>query len=143
MITLDELNHYIDLNILNSKLFDGLDDKTKEKAMNQSLTTLIRFLPQIYKNKESISVEIVAEQVLWILRIDDTIQRSEMGVTSISIDGISMSVNEKERTIAPSILFENGIESIKKRVIGSYSVEVGDLNKFNTDYSRQYWRYSR
>lgn len=125
MNQLASVTEYIELNILHSKLFDTASPDNKLKAINQAVNTLIRHL-DVYVSKESIPVEDVAEQVMWLFKMDDTMQRAELGTTSISVDGVSVSFTEMDRTIAPNVLNIYGIRSTKRRRVGSYEVPVRD-----------------
>lgn len=119
------VTEYIKENILHSKLYDSADDTTKRKAVNQSVNMLFKLLG-VFKRKEDIPVSDVAEQALWLLKMDDTMQRVEMGATSISVDGISISFSEMDRSIAPSVLSGYGMHTTKRSRVGSYSVPLED-----------------
>ncbi|MFT2194253.1 hypothetical protein ACMV6C_04325 [Bacillus subtilis] len=122
MLTQVEVGQFIDDNILHSKLWDASDAAVKQKAVNQAHHTLFRYLPDVYKEGEVIPVEDVAEQVLWLLKLDDTMQRAEMGTLMITIDGIQVQLKDMDRTISPKILNYYGISSIRKKRVGSYAV---------------------
>jgi predicted AlkP superfamily phosphohydrolase/phosphomutase len=122
---LDLVTQYIQDNILHSKVFDNATPEQRNKAVNQAINTLLRYLPDVYRDRESIPVEDVAEQVLWLLKIDDSLQRAEMGATMITVDGISIQMREMDRTIAPTILNLYGIKDSRKRRVGSYSDSLG------------------
>lgn len=117
---LNEVNTFIDENILHSKVWDMADDTTKKKAINNAKRTLTLMLPNYYKNE--VPVEHVAEQCIWMLKIDDSIQRSELGVTYIQVDGVSMNISEKDRSIAPFICKAFNLPvGFNKRRVGTYS----------------------
>jgi hypothetical protein len=122
---LEQVTQYIQENILHSKLFDTATPEQRNKAVNQAINTLLRYLPDVYKDVESLPVEDVAEQVLWLLKIDDSIQRAEMGATMITVDGIQIQISQMDRTIAPSILNLYGYKDTRRRRVGSYSDVLG------------------
>lgn len=122
---LDQVSLYVEENILHSKLFDNATPSQKNKAVNQAMNTLLRYLPAVYKSRESLPVEDVAEQVLWLLKMDDTMQRAEMGTTMISVDGMQVMVKEMDRTIAPAIMNLYGIRDTRRRKVGNYSDSLG------------------
>lgn len=118
---LQEVNQYIDENVLHSKLWDVATDKVKTKAINNAQRILRMMLPNYYT--DSIPVEHIAEQSLWMLKIDDSLQRAELGVTYIQIDGVAMNITDKDRSIAPYIMKALKLPQgyfIKRRV-GRYS----------------------
>lgn len=122
---LEQVTQYIEENILHSSLFDNASDQQKIKAVNQAMNTLLRYLPAVYMSRESLPVEDVAEQVLWLLKLDDMMQRAEMGATMITVEGIQVQIRDMDRTIAPSILNLHGIKDSRKRRVGSYSDSLG------------------
>lgn len=129
---LELVTQYINENILHSKVFDQATPEMKNKAVNQAVNTLLRYLPDVYRDRESIPVEDVAEQVLWLLKIDDSIQRAEMGATMITVDGIQVQISQMDRTIAPAILNLYGFRDSRKRRVGSYS----DVLSYRTGMGR-------
>lgn len=133
------VDQYITDNILHSKLWDDATPEIRSKAVNQSVNTLLKYLPDVYKDEESLPVDDVAEQVLWLLKLDDYMQRAEMGAMMITVDGIQINIKDMDRTISPKILSYYG-KSIKKRKVGSYveavenSYRMGIKNDFNYRY---------
>ena len=128
----EQVTQYIADNVLHSKLFDVATESQKTKAINQASITLLRYLPDVYKDEESLPVEDVAEQVLWLLKLDDSIQRAELGATGVSVDGISVQYREMDRTIAPNILNLYGIKDTRRKRIGSYT----DAQAYRTGIGR-------
>lgn len=122
----EEINQYILVNVLQSKVWDSSDFTHKRKAINTAERTLKRVLPDIYPKDQPIDIEHLSEQVIWIMKIDDSLQRSELGVKSITLDGISISMDQKDRSIAPFILEANDLSvdgftgGVCKRKVGSY-----------------------
>lgn len=122
----EAITEYIFLNVLQSKVWDMADFITRRKAINTAERTLKRVLPEIYPKDEAIDMEHLAEQSIWIMKIDDSLQRSELGVKSITLDGISISMDQKDRSIAPFIVEANQLSldaltgGVSKRKVGSY-----------------------
>ncbi|APT46580.1 hypothetical protein [Bacillus safensis] len=147
MLTQVEVGQYIDENVLHSKLWDTSEESVKQKAVNQAQHTLFRYLPDVYKVGEVIPVEDVAEQVLWLLKMDDSMQRAEMGTLMITVDGIQIQLKEMDRTISPKILNFYGISSIRRKKVGSYAVPISDTYRAGieakTDRHDKYSRFRR
>lgn len=133
---------YIESNILHSKPYDSATPETRKKAVNQAVNTLFRQL-DIYETKAGIPVEDIAEQVLWLLKMDDSMQRAELGATSISVDGVSISFSEMDRTVAPTVLNAYGLRSTKRRRVGSYAVPVRDTLRVGQMYPPSYYNRGR
>lgn len=125
-----EISNYIDENIYHSKVWDIADNKARLKAVNNSERILTRVLKKYLGNE--VPIEFIAEQAVYLMRIDDTFLRAELGATSITLDGISVSIKDKDRTIAPAILDSLGITpdaitgGISRRKVGKYSTSIGD-----------------
>lgn len=123
---LEEITEFIETNIYHSKVWDQASEKYRLKAINQAKRTLIRLLPQFYA--EAVDVESLAEQTIWIMKIDDTFQRADMGATSISVDGMSIAITDKDRTLAPFILEKHNLPAtgLVRRKVGRYQRVPGD-----------------
>lgn len=121
MVILADVTQFISENVLHSKLYDSATPEMKQKAVNQSANTLVKYMSDVYKDVEALPVDDVAEQVLWLLKMDDSMQRAEMGTMMISVDGTQIMLKDMDRTIAPKLLSLHGITSIRKRRVGQYS----------------------
>lgn len=123
------VNDFIAENILHSSAWDSATEEQKKKAVNQSERTLKRLFPRIYAGE--IPVEHLAEQSIWILKIDDMVQRAEMGATYISVDGISISYSQKDRSLCPFIMEVLDLSEgwNLRRKVGRYSTSLYDSNR--------------
>lgn len=130
MATVEDVVSYIDANIYHSKLFDSATDAQRSKAVNQAKKTLYRYLPHVYESEDAVPIADLVDQVLWLLRIDDSLQRAEMGTTSIDIDGMSIQMSDMDRTIAPNILKLHGATDVKRRRVGSYVDTLHDTYRY-------------
>lgn len=128
-----DVDTYINLNIYQSKVWDTATDLFRTKAINQAERTLKRMLPIVYES--GVPVEHLAEQVIWLMKIDDSFQRAELGASNISLDGISISIKDKDRTLAPFILEVNRITpdgitgGMTRRKVGRYSTSISDSHR--------------
>lgn len=128
----NDVKAFIEENILQSKVWDASTEVYQRKAVNTAVRSLHRLLPDIYPKDKDIPVEHVAEQTVWLMKIDDTFQRAELGASSITVDSITISFNEKDRSIAPFILEENGISpdaltgGLTKRKVARYGTYISD-----------------
>lgn len=129
MDLVQQVNDFISANVLHSNVWDSADTMQKTKAVNQSDRTLKRLFPDKYV--DGVPVDHLAEQCLWILKIDDMVQRSEMGATSLSIDGISISYQQKDRSVCPYIMevFNLSEGWNLRRKVGRYTTSIQDTNR--------------
>lgn len=132
---LEQVTLFIQENVYHSRLFDNATELQRKKAVNQAVNTLLKHLPDVYKDKDALPVEDVAEQVLWIMKLDDSFQRAELGATMITVDGVSVMLREMDRTISPTILNAYGIRDTRKRKVGSYTDAMG----YRTGMGRYPW----
>lgn len=123
------VNNFITENILHSEVWDSANETQKLKAINQSERTLKRMFPKKYPAE--VPIEHIAEQSIWILKIDDMVQRAEMGATSISIDGFSISYSQKDRSLCPFIMEVLNLSEgwNLRRKVGRYSTYISDSNR--------------
>lgn len=119
------VSQFIDDNIYQSKCWDAANSVQRKKAINNSIRTLKSYLPQIYSG--DIPIDHLAEQIIWFMKIDDTFQRAELGAKSMEVDGFNISIDSKDRSIAPYVLRVNNIPTDPKtgelivRKVGRYA----------------------
>lgn len=126
MDRVQEVEIFIAENILHSGVWDNATESQKVKAINQAERTLKRYFPDYYEG--SIPVEHTAEQCIWIMKIDDMVQRSELGATYISVDGISISYSNKDRSLCPFLMEVHDLSEgwNLRRKVGSYMTTIHD-----------------
>ncbi|HBI7084835.1 TPA: hypothetical protein K8M77_000306 [Clostridium perfringens] len=126
MDTVKQVNDFIADNILHSEVWDSATEQQKKKAVNQANRTLKRMFPKVYTAE--VPIEHLAEQTLWILKIDDMFQRAELGATYIAVDGVAMNIANKDRSICPFLMevlnLSEGWNS--RRKVGRYSTYMKD-----------------
>lgn len=125
MFDTEQVHAYIETNILHSDVYDRADEKQRSKAFNQATLTLSDFIKE-----DDITLRDVAEQVVFIFKLDGTIQRAELGVNYVMVDGIQITLTSAERTIAPSIMRRHDIVSTRKRRVGSYATPLSSTYRF-------------
>lgn len=143
--TLTAVTDYIDDNIYHSSVWDEANSTARSKAINNSIDLLIRGLDGRYSAEEDIPINILANQVVWFMRIDDTFLRAEMGASYIQMSGVMVNLKDKDLSIAPYVLDCLGISpdpitgGVTKRKVGRYitSPTVGtDISIFRS-YGRE------
>ena len=133
-----EVSKYIDDNILQSVLWDSSDETVRRKAANNAYESLARLLPDVFADKE-IEVDDIAQQAVFLLKIDDSFQRAELGVVQMSIDGMTLIFRDRDYTIAPYISGKYGITVVngKRRRTASYRVDPFSSYRIPIDSSRK------
>lgn len=117
MIDLETANEYFSTEVLHTEEWDTATDLQKQKALKQAENQLYRFYTNFDRETRPLPDYAIFEQALWLLRIDETIRRAEMGVTSITVSGIQISVSQKDNSIAPAVVSIVG-RRIGRSVIG-------------------------
>lgn len=129
MDKMTQVDSFIRDNILHSAVWDSANELQRIKAVNQSERTLKRYFSKTYK--DDVPIEHLSHQAIWLLKMDDFIQRAELGATSISIDGISIAYSEKDRSVCPFIMEELNLSEgwNLRRKVGRYSTSLRDSNR--------------
>ncbi|ELU5588596.1 hypothetical protein SCB17_003119 [Clostridium perfringens] len=128
MVSLKTLNSFIENEILHSEVWDNAPDRVKNKAINNATRNLHRLLPKQYPANTEIPVEDLAEQCIWMLKIDDMVQRTELGAKYINIDGISISYSTKDRSLCPFLMQKFNLSENwnARRKVGRYATFMED-----------------
>lgn len=140
---LAKVKQYIDSNILHSEQWDAASEDTKKKAANNAEIILQRLLPDVYDSE--VPVDDIAFQAVWMMKIDDSFQRAELGVQQMSVDGVTILFRNKDNTIAPALSQKYGIATVNgiRRRAGRYSVATHDTYRIPVDNSKQLARERR
>lgn len=85
--------------VLNNDAWVNSDNDSKQRALNNASNILSRH----YRNRV-LPDEAVFEQAIWLLKITEARKQSEQGVVSYSVDGISVTLSQVDRTIAQPVL---------------------------------------
>lgn len=135
-----DVAEYVNTHIIQSHVWDNADHKLRTKAINRAYSMLVNI---VFKGIpiETLPVELLAEQAVWLLKIDDSIERAEMGMKNIWVDGTMLTITERDNSICPIIYKLLGIattKSGKPRRTGAYHTHTGDVsrwgNKVNSNH---------
>ena len=122
------VSQYIEDTVIQSFVWDNSDIKLRKKAVRRAELTLRSILGDVFGTDE-IPVEILGEQVVWILKLDDTIERAELGMQNVWVDGTMITVSDKDNSICPLVFKMLGIPVTnkgKRRRVGGYQPYVKD-----------------
>lgn len=123
---LQKADGYFSEAVLHNDPWMKADPESKKRALHQATHILFRY----YGLKREISCEAIFEQAFWLLRISEARKTAEQGVTSYTVDGISVALSQIDRTIAPQAMAILG-----RRVARSRSARTGYL----VDAHRDRW----
>lgn len=134
-----EVSNFIDANILQSQLWDAATPEYRSKAVNNAELNLKTLLADVYVGTESIPVDDIAQQAIFLMKIDDSFQRAELGVVQMSIDGMTLIFRDRDYTIAPYISGKYGITVVngKRRRTASYNVDPYTSYRIPLDNSKR------
>lgn len=107
-VNVTDADTYFANNVLHSKPWDSADTTTKNKALTNAENILYRYYSDNYSitdsTKKQLPKEAIYEQALWMLRQDEAIQKAEMGVLGIGVEGINLQFRGKADYIAPEAM---------------------------------------
>lgn len=131
---------YITTNILQSQLWDAATDTVKHKAVANAYEGLTKLLPDIFKDTEP-AVDDLAQQTIFLLKIDDSFQRAELGVVQMSIDGMTLIFRDRDYTISPYISGKYNITVVngKRRRTAAYAVDPWASYRIPIDNTVKRW----
>lgn len=118
----DEVVEFVENYIYQNRIFVAADSDSQTRAINHAELILTKRLPKFFPNVDEIPVDILGHQTVWIMQIDDTFIRADMGATYIQMAGVMVSIKDKDRSIAPYVLQSLGIteNDLINRKVGRY-----------------------
>jgi hypothetical protein len=125
--TFANVTEYITDNVYHSSIWDEAEYDVKKKAVNNCIALLTVILKKYYTAEADIPIDVLAHQIVWFMRIDDTFLRAEMGVSYIQMSGVMVNIADKDRSIAPYVMDVLGItpdlitKGVTRRKVGSYT----------------------
>ncbi|MTV51052.1 hypothetical protein GJ688_19325 [Heliobacillus mobilis] len=114
MVDLNRANTYFANHVLHNEEWLITDDLTRQRALLSAETQLYRVFRNYQPEKRHLPEEAVFEQALWLLRMDESVRKSEQGVKAVSVSGLSITM-EGIRRISPEVI------AILGRRVGRYT----------------------
>lgn len=103
MITVEMADSYFRNEVLHNEAWVNADLDTKNRALKNAENTLYRYYRTFDRVEKPLPEIAVYEQAYFLLLVDETIQKAALGVTQVSVSGISISVNPMGYPIAPEV----------------------------------------
>lgn len=96
---------YFDAEVLHNQSWLDADEATRNRALKNAEAELYTNFPRYKIGTNPLPEKAVYEQSLWLLRMDDNIQRAELGVTNVNLAGaIQMTVSGGTSRISPVVI---------------------------------------
>lgn len=127
-----EVSQYIANYVLQSYVWDNAPVSVRKKAVNRAELMLRNLLPDVFST-EDIPVELLGEQTVWVMKIDDTIERADFGMKNVWVDGTMITIADKDNSLNPLVLRMLGISVTAKglrRKTGGYYHPVGGTGRW-------------
>lgn len=98
-VELSKANEYFETYVIDNSMWTKSDEATKNRALANAERMIVR-----HYRKVQIPDEAVYEQALWLLKVSEARKQAEQGITSYSIDGISVTLSQVDRSFSPSVI---------------------------------------
>lgn len=119
----EDVKAYIGENVFHTASFDKADEAKQRKAVKNAEAVLYMLYKNYKPETNPLPLEAVAYQTIWIMSKDANILKADLGLTSVSIDGMQQAFSSVDRTVAPEV------KRILKKRVGSYSLAVSDTRR--------------
>lgn len=125
---------FIEESVYHNSVFVNAIESDKERAIKHSIHVLANRLSNYFKSEKEIPVDVLAHQVVWLMQIDDTFLRADLGATYIQMSGVMVNIKDRDRSIAPYVLSALGITpdpltgGLTQRKVGRYSGRVAGID---------------
>lgn len=127
----NSVKEFIETKVFRNDIFVNATEENQLRALNQAEHILLSRLGKYFEDG-IIPEDIMAYQSIWIMQVDDTFARAEMGASYIQMSGVMITIKDKDRTIAPYVLSALNISAdpytsgLSARKVGRYN-----CNKLN------------
>lgn len=116
---------FINTTIFRNDIFVNASEDEQHRALRQAEHILLQRLGKYFPD-DNIPADMMAHQTIWILQLDDTFARAEMGASYIQMSGVMINIADKDRTICPYVLGALGLSpdaltgGLSVRKVGRY-----------------------
>lgn len=133
------VSQYIEETVVQSYVWDNSSIQVRKKAVKRAELVLRSVLGDVF-GTEDIPVEVLGEQSVWILKLDDTIERAEFGMKNVWVDGTMITISDKDNHICPLVYKLLGIPVSTKglrRKVGGYGAYTYNVGRWNNSILRK------
>lgn len=117
-----EVTQFVENYIYHNSVFVEATEEQQFRAINHCELLLVKRLSKYFKEIKDIPLDILSHQVVWLMQIDDTFIRADMGATYVQMAGVMVTIKDKDRSIAPYVLQSLGITEadLNRRKVARY-----------------------
>lgn len=112
-ISLQEANAYFETEVLLNDAWVEADNTKRQRALKNAENMIYRYFQTLDPITKPVPNIAIFEQAYFILLIDETIQKSALGVKQVSVSGITISID------APSYPISQEVKLIIQKEVGS------------------------
>jgi hypothetical protein len=103
MATVQNADTYFQEEVLLNEAWVNADQDMKSRALKNAENMLYRYFKRFNRETKPVPDVAIYEQAYFILLIDETIQKSALGVKQVSVSGLSISVDAPKYPISPEV----------------------------------------
>jgi hypothetical protein len=103
MVDIQTADTYFQTEVLLNEAWVNADQDTKSRALKNAENMIYRAYRNYNKETKPVPEVAIFEQSYFILLIDETVQKSALGVKQVSVSGISISVDAPAYPISPEV----------------------------------------
>jgi hypothetical protein len=100
-VTVQNADTYFQNEVLHNQLWLDATTETKTRALKNAENMLYRAFKNYNSETKPLPDNAVYEQAYFLLLVDETIQKSALGVKQVSVSGLSISVDAPRYPISP------------------------------------------
>ncbi|MBC9785507.1 hypothetical protein H1S01_13450 [Heliobacterium chlorum] len=94
---------YFRENVLHNEEWFTTEEATRQRALNCAEAQLYRAFRNYQRIDRPLPKDALFEQALWLIRMDETIRKSQQGIKSVSVSGLSITMDKINR-ISPEVI---------------------------------------
>jgi hypothetical protein len=102
-VTIETADTYFQTEVLLNDAWVNATLEQKGRALKNAENSLYRFYRRFDRVEKPIPEQAIYEQAYFLLLVDETIQKSALGVKQVSISGVSISVNAPSYPLSPEV----------------------------------------
>ena len=103
MVDIQTADLYFQTEVFLNDAWVNATDEQKGRALKNAENQLYRYFPEFNPTLNPMPDQAVFEQAYFLMLIDETIQKSALGVKQVSVGGVSISVNSTTYPLSPEV----------------------------------------
>lgn len=103
MVDIQTADLYFQTEVFLNDSWVNATDEQKGRALKNAENQLYRYFSEFNPNTRPLPDQAVFEQAYFLMLVDETIQKSALGVKQVSVGGVSISVNSSSYPLSPEV----------------------------------------